>query len=351
MLAPCALGAVLDEDTVPLLRCRAIAGAANNQLADDAVGELLAARDILWVPDFVANAGGVVNIAVELEPEGYAIERAETRVRAVADTVRTVLDHADATGATPLAAAMEIAHRRVAEAHARRLRRARTRWVGRGSDTARRPPLAGVRRSQLTHAWDRRVGSCPLRGPPSPSGLRSPAAAPTRPSARSFSRCARSDIAANGRSSGGASSQAASSRSSSVAQAALERREQPPFAVEPVVDVGVELRPHVPHRRAVAGAQHVELERAQAAQAVEVAGEVAGHEHAALAEHGVAGERRAAGDERQVVVGVPRQRDRAQRAERVAVRGARPRRRHRQVGAEPHAQAVDARPRGPRGRA
>jgi len=116
VLAPCALGAVLDEDTVPLLRCRAIAGAANNQLADDAVGELLAARDILWVPDFVANAGGVVNIAVELEPEGYATERAEVRVRAVADTVRTVLDHADVTGATPLAAAMEIARRRVAEA-------------------------------------------------------------------------------------------------------------------------------------------------------------------------------------------------------------------------------------------
>ncbi len=116
VLAPCALGAVLDEDTVPLLRCRAIAGAANNQLADDAVGELLAARDILWVPDFVANAGGVVNIAVELEPEGYATERAEVRVRAVADTVRTVLDHADATGATPLAAALEIARRRVAEA-------------------------------------------------------------------------------------------------------------------------------------------------------------------------------------------------------------------------------------------
>ncbi len=116
VLSPCALGAVLDEDTVPLLRCRAIAGAANNQLADDEVGALLAEREILWVPDFVANAGGVVNIAVELEPEGYALERAETRVRAVADTVRTVLDHADATAATPLTAAMEIAHRRVAAA-------------------------------------------------------------------------------------------------------------------------------------------------------------------------------------------------------------------------------------------
>ena len=76
----------------------------------------LAARGILWVPDFVANAGGVVNIAVELEPEGYDTARAETRVRAIGDTVRTVLDHADATGATPLAAAMEIARRRVAEA-------------------------------------------------------------------------------------------------------------------------------------------------------------------------------------------------------------------------------------------
>jgi leucine dehydrogenase len=116
VLAPCALGGVLDEDTVPLLGCRAIAGAANNQLADDAVSEQLAAHGILWVPDFVANAGGVVNIAVELEPEGYDTARAETRVRAIADTVGTVLDHAEATGSTPLAAAMEIARRRVAEA-------------------------------------------------------------------------------------------------------------------------------------------------------------------------------------------------------------------------------------------
>jgi leucine dehydrogenase len=116
VLAPCALGGVLNDDTVPLIRARAIAGAANNQLAHEAVSEQLASRGILWVPDFVANAGGVVNIAVELEPEGYDTTRAETRVRAIGDTVRTVLDHADATGATPLAAAMEIARRRVAEA-------------------------------------------------------------------------------------------------------------------------------------------------------------------------------------------------------------------------------------------
>jgi len=118
VLAPCALGGVLTEELVPQLGCRVIAGAANNQLVAEAVGELLAAHAILWVPDFVANAGGVVNIAVELEPEGYDTQRAETRVRAVGDTVRAVLDHADAAGITPLAAAMEIAHRRVADAAA-----------------------------------------------------------------------------------------------------------------------------------------------------------------------------------------------------------------------------------------
>jgi leucine dehydrogenase len=105
---------------VPRLRCRAIAGAANNQLAHDGVAGALAERDILWVPDFVANGGGVINISVEFEPGGYSRERADTKVRGVADTVRTVLDHAAATATTPLAAAMELARRRVAEARGAR---------------------------------------------------------------------------------------------------------------------------------------------------------------------------------------------------------------------------------------
>ena len=119
VVAPCALGAVLDDESVPALRCRVIAGAANNQLAADAVAVQLAERGIVWAPDFVANAGGIINISVELEPGGYDAVRAEARVRGVAETTRTVLDHADATGATPLAAAMEIARRRLAEAGAR----------------------------------------------------------------------------------------------------------------------------------------------------------------------------------------------------------------------------------------
>src|SRR4051812_45324792 len=118
VLAPCALGGVLDHDSVPALRCRVVCGAANNQLAADNVAGLLAARGILWVPDFVANAGGIINISVELEPEGYAPERADARVRAVGDTLRTVLADAEAAQTTPWAAAMQLARRRLAQAGA-----------------------------------------------------------------------------------------------------------------------------------------------------------------------------------------------------------------------------------------
>ncbi|CAA9544765.1 MAG: Branched-chain amino acid dehydrogenase [deaminating](EC [uncultured Thermoleophilia bacterium] len=118
VLAPCALGGVLDDRTVPELRCRAIAGAANNQLATEGIADLLSSRGILWAPDFVANAGGIINIAVELEPEGYDRARAEPAVRAIADTMRQIFDDAATIGATPLTAAMELSRRRVAEATA-----------------------------------------------------------------------------------------------------------------------------------------------------------------------------------------------------------------------------------------
>ncbi len=113
VLAPCALGGVLDDETIPELQVPVIAGAANNQLADDSMAELLARRGILWAPDFVANAGGIVNIAVELEEEGYDPRRARERVRGIGDTLRRVLDDADAAGSTPLTAAAELARRRL----------------------------------------------------------------------------------------------------------------------------------------------------------------------------------------------------------------------------------------------
>jgi leucine dehydrogenase len=116
VLAPCALGGVLDHDTVSALQAPIVAGAANNQLADDDVAELLAGRGVLWAPDFVVNAGGIINISVELEPDGYDPRRARTRVRGIADTLRRIFDGAEATAATPLEAAMALARERLAEA-------------------------------------------------------------------------------------------------------------------------------------------------------------------------------------------------------------------------------------------
>jgi leucine dehydrogenase len=116
VVAPCALGGMLNDDTVPALRCKAIAGAANNQLADDSLDAALSARGILWAPDFVCNAGGIINICVELEPEGYDAGRADTRVRAVGDTLRTIFDSAAASGATPLEAALELGRERLSQA-------------------------------------------------------------------------------------------------------------------------------------------------------------------------------------------------------------------------------------------
>jgi leucine dehydrogenase len=113
VLAPCALGGMLDDDTVPALRAPVVAGAANNQLADDRIADLLHARGILWAPDFVANAGGIINISVELERAGYDPRRARERVRRIGDTLAEVYADAAAIGATPLTAAMELARRRL----------------------------------------------------------------------------------------------------------------------------------------------------------------------------------------------------------------------------------------------
>jgi leucine dehydrogenase len=112
VLVPCALGGILDDETVPRLQCAIVAGAANNQLADDSVADHLAARGVLWAPDFVVNAGGLINVAEELH--GYHAASVRRRVRGIADTLRTIFDDADAGGATPLTAAMELARRRLA---------------------------------------------------------------------------------------------------------------------------------------------------------------------------------------------------------------------------------------------
>jgi leucine dehydrogenase len=113
VLVPCALGGVLDHESVPRLQAPAVAGAANNQLASSDVADLLREHGVLWAPDFVANAGGIVNIAVELEPDGYDPDRAKARTAEIGDTLRRVFDDAASAQTTPLSAAMALAEARL----------------------------------------------------------------------------------------------------------------------------------------------------------------------------------------------------------------------------------------------
>ena len=114
ILCPCALGGLLTEDGVPDLDVGIVVGAANNQLARAQVADALAAAGILYIPDFLANAGGIINIAEEAN--GYDRTRAMKAVHRIHDTTMTVLERAEVQGITPLAAAEELVAKRLAGA-------------------------------------------------------------------------------------------------------------------------------------------------------------------------------------------------------------------------------------------
>ncbi len=109
--SPCALGAGLNEETIPRLSCRAIVGSANNQLATDEDADRLAARDILYAPDFVVNAGGLINVYDELH--GYSKTRALHRVDSIFDATLNILDAAEEHGINPNEAAVRVADERI----------------------------------------------------------------------------------------------------------------------------------------------------------------------------------------------------------------------------------------------
>jgi len=117
VLIPAALGGLLNPATVPRLRCAAIAGPANNQLDNPATAELLHRRGILWAPDYIVSAGGIIHaIAIELHHETSA--QAAARVAGIADTLTEVLHAARRSATTPDQAARQRARQRI-EAAAR----------------------------------------------------------------------------------------------------------------------------------------------------------------------------------------------------------------------------------------
>ena len=111
--APCALGGALSDDVVTVLRARVVCGAANNQLAHPGVEKLLEERGVLYAPDYVVNAGGVIQVADEYR--GYVPERARARATAIFDTTRRIFAVAAEEGVPPAVAADRLAERRMAE--------------------------------------------------------------------------------------------------------------------------------------------------------------------------------------------------------------------------------------------
>ncbi len=114
IFAPCALGAILNEKTIPVLKAKVVAGSANNQLATTADGDALEARGILYAPDYVINAGGVINVADELEPGGYNHERAMKKAGRVRQNVERVIAIAKRDHVPTYVAADRMAEERIA---------------------------------------------------------------------------------------------------------------------------------------------------------------------------------------------------------------------------------------------
>lgn len=113
IFAPCALGGVLSEKTIPLLKTPIVAGSANNQLANHADVRLLMERGILYAPDYVINAGGLINVAGELAPGGYDPDAALSRVATIPTVLADIFRRADAEKRPTNDIAAEIALKRL----------------------------------------------------------------------------------------------------------------------------------------------------------------------------------------------------------------------------------------------
>lgn len=111
IFSPCALGAVINDDTIPQLKCKVVAGSANNQLKEDRHGDKLQELGILYAPDYVINAGGLINVADELE--GYNAERAKKKVENIYNILLNVFEIARQEGIPTYKAANRLAEQRI----------------------------------------------------------------------------------------------------------------------------------------------------------------------------------------------------------------------------------------------
>ncbi|WP_082143573.1 Glu/Leu/Phe/Val family dehydrogenase [Nitratireductor soli] len=113
VFAPCALGGVLSAETIPSLGAKIVAGAANNQLARHEDAKLLLQRGVLYAPDYVINAGGLLNVAAELAPGGYDRAATMAKVAQIPDTLTDIFQRAEAQNRSTNDVAAEIAYERI----------------------------------------------------------------------------------------------------------------------------------------------------------------------------------------------------------------------------------------------
>lgn len=114
VFAPCALGAVINEETVPQLKCAVIAGCANNQLSDLIVGEILHEKNILYAPDYVINAGGLINAALEFGSSGYNPQISRRKVEHIYDVLLEIFSRSKKENRSPSHIAEDIAEHNLA---------------------------------------------------------------------------------------------------------------------------------------------------------------------------------------------------------------------------------------------
>ncbi len=114
VLSPNALGGVLDATTIDRLQVRVVCGGANNQLATTDDAERLHERGILYAPDYVVNAGGVINVADELHPAGHSPARARKRAEVMPRTLTRIIEVSRQEGVSTEVAALRVAERRIA---------------------------------------------------------------------------------------------------------------------------------------------------------------------------------------------------------------------------------------------
>jgi leucine dehydrogenase len=120
--APCARGATLNDETIPALRCKAVAGCANNQLREPRHADALRARGILYAPDYVINAGGIINVGMEFGPGGYDEAKSKARIDRIYDQLKKVFQLAREHELNTREAAEQLAEMRL-----KRAREAKTR--------------------------------------------------------------------------------------------------------------------------------------------------------------------------------------------------------------------------------